>query len=156
MSPNPNPLPKRSLNPRAFYFCTRTEQVSSYLAFNFHVQFTNKNVGSLWWSLKPTRHSCVAGASKQGAIKNGRARRYACLSKQDNHQIETNSIWQKIQWSISQKKGYTTEPLMPGNVVIMLIFQLKELIKVKKVKPCRFFFLFFCDNAKKLGRSDDA
>ena len=43
---------------------------------------------------------------------------------------------------------------MPGNVVIMLIFQLKELIKVKKVKPCRFFFLsfspaFFCDNAKK-------
>ena len=64
MSPNPNPLPKRSLNPRAFYFCTRTEQVSSYLAFNFHVQFTNKNVGSLWWSLKPTRHSCVAGASK--------------------------------------------------------------------------------------------
>ena len=50
---------------------------------------------------------------------------------------------------------------MPGNVVIMLIFQLKELIKVKKVKPCRFFFLsfspaFFCDNAKKMGRSDDA
>ena len=51
---------------------------------------------------------------------------------------------------------------MPGNVVIMLIFQLKELIKVKKVKPCRFFFLsfspafFFCDNAKKVGRSDDA
>ena len=49
---------------------------------------------------------------------------------------------------------------MPGNVVIMLIFQLKELIKVKKVKLCRFFFLsfppFFCDNAKKLGRSDDA
>ena len=49
---------------------------------------------------------------------------------------------------------------MPGNVVIMLIFQLKELIKVKKVKPCRFFFLsfspLFCDNAKKLGRSDDA
>ena len=32
---------------------------------------------------------------------------------------------------------------MPGNVVIMLIFQLKELIKVKKVKPCRFFFLSF-------------
>ena len=31
---------------------------------------------------------------------------------------------------------------MPGNV-IMLIFQLKELIKVKKVKPCRFFFLSF-------------
>ena len=49
---------------------------------------------------------------------------------------------------------------MPGNIVIMLIFQLKELIKVKKVKPCRFFFLsfspFFCDNAKKLGRLDDA
>ena len=49
---------------------------------------------------------------------------------------------------------------MRGNVVIMLIFQLKELIKVKKVKLCRFFFLsfppFFCDNAKKLGRSDDA
>ena len=51
---------------------------------------------------------------------------------------------------------------MPGNVVIMLIFQLKELIKVKKVKPCRFFFLsfspafFFRDNAKKVGRSDDA
>ena len=51
---------------------------------------------------------------------------------------------------------------MPGNVVIMLIFQLKELIKVKKVKPCRFFFLsfspafFFCDNAKKVDRSDDA
>ena len=48
---------------------------------------------------------------------------------------------------------------MPGNVVIMLIFQLKELIKVKKVKPCRFFFLsfspaFFCDNAKKwVGRT---
>ena len=42
-----------------------------------------------------------------------------------------------------------------------VIFQLKELIKVKKVKPYRFFFLsfppFFCDvNAKKLGRSDDA
>ena len=63
-SPNPTPLPKRSLNPRAFYFCTRTQQVSSYLSFNFHVQFTNKNVGSLWWSLKTTRHSCVAGASK--------------------------------------------------------------------------------------------
>ena len=49
---------------------------------------------------------------------------------------------------------------MPGNVVIMLIFQLKELIKVKNVKPCSFFSLsfspFFCDNAKKLGRSDDA
>ena len=51
---------------------------------------------------------------------------------------------------------------MPGNVVIMLIFQLKELIKVKKVKPCSFFFLsfspvffFFWDNAKKVGRSDD-
>ena len=29
------------------------------LALNFHVQFTNKNVGSLWWSLKTTRHSCV-------------------------------------------------------------------------------------------------
>ena len=63
-SPNPTPLPKRSLNPRAFYFCTRTEQVSSYLSFNFHVQFTNKNVVSLWWRLKTTRHSCVAGASK--------------------------------------------------------------------------------------------
>ena len=41
---------------------------------------------------------------------------------------------------------------MPGNVVILLIFQLKELIKVKKVKPCPFFFLsffpFFRDNAK--------
>ena len=70
MSPNPTPLPKRSLNPRTFYFCTRTEQVSSYL-FNFHVQFTNKNVGSLWWSLKTTRHSCVAGGSKQGVIKTG-------------------------------------------------------------------------------------
>ena len=32
---------------------------------------------------------------------------------------------------------------MLGNVVIMLIFQLKELIKVKKVKRCRFFFLSF-------------
>ena len=35
-----------------------------------------------------------------------------------------------------------------------------ELIKVKKVKPFRFFFLFFfplfCDNAKTLGGSDDA
>ena len=58
-SPNPTPLPKRSLNPRASYFCARTEQVSFYLAFNFHVQFTNKSVGSLWWSLKPTRHIAV-------------------------------------------------------------------------------------------------
>ena len=32
---------------------------------------------------------------------------------------------------------------MPGNIVIMLIFQLKELMKIKKVKPCRFFFLSF-------------
>ena len=32
---NPNPLPKRSLNPRAFYFCARTEKVSFYLSFNF-------------------------------------------------------------------------------------------------------------------------
>ena len=63
-SPNPTALPKRSLNPRAFYFCTRTGQVSSYLSFNFHVQFTNKNVGSFLWSLKTTRHSCVAGTSK--------------------------------------------------------------------------------------------
>ena len=63
-SPNPTPLPKRSLNPSAFYFCTRTEQVSFNLSFNFHVQFTNKNVGSLWWSLKTTRCGCVAGASK--------------------------------------------------------------------------------------------
>ena len=31
---------------------------------------------------------------------------------------------------------------MPGNVVIMLIFQLKELIKAKKVKQCGFFSLF--------------
>ena len=45
---------------------------------------------------------------------------------------------------------------MPGNVVIMLVFQLhlKELIKVQKVKICRFYFLSFCpacfcDNAKK-------
>ena len=30
---------------------------------------------------------------------------------------------------------------MPGNAVIML--KLKELIKVRKVKPCRFFFLLF-------------
>ena len=51
-SPNPTPLFKRSLNLRALYFCARTEQV----AFNFHVQFTNKSVGSLWWSLKTTRH----------------------------------------------------------------------------------------------------
>ena len=63
-SPNPTPLPKCSLNPRAFYFYTRTEQVSFCLSFNFHVQFTNKNAGSLWCSLKTTRHSCVAGASK--------------------------------------------------------------------------------------------
>ena len=47
-SPNPTTLPKRSLNPRAFYFCTRTEQVSFYLLVNFRVQFTNKSVGSLW------------------------------------------------------------------------------------------------------------
>ena len=53
---------------------------------------------------------------------------------------------------------------MPGNVVIMLVFQLhlKELIKVQKVKICRFYFLSFCpacfcDNVKKkMGRSDDA
>ena len=48
---------------------------------------------------------------------------------------------------------------MPGNVVIMLIFQLKELIKVKKlnlVVSFSFPFPLFCDNAKKLGRSDDA
>ena len=32
---------------------------------------------------------------------------------------------------------------MPLNVVIMLIFQLKELIKAKKVKQCGFFSLFF-------------
>ena len=32
---------------------------------------------------------------------------------------------------------------MPGKVVIMLIFQLKELIKVKNVKPCSFFSLSF-------------
>ena len=44
---------------------------------------------------------------------------------------------------------------MPGNVVIMLIFEIRELIKVKKGQLCLFFFLFF-DNAKKLGRSDDA
>ena len=57
-SPNLTPLSKRSLNPRAFYFSTRTEQISSYLSFNFQVQFTNKNVGSLWWSLKTTRQLC--------------------------------------------------------------------------------------------------
>ena len=48
---------------------------------------------------------------------------------------------------------------MPGNVVIMLIFQLKELIKVKKLNLVFFFsflFSFFCDNPKKTGRSDDA
>ena len=32
---------------------------------------------------------------------------------------------------------------MRGNIVIMLIFQLKELIKIKEVKSCRFFFLSF-------------
>ena len=57
--PNPTPLPKRSVNPRAFYFCARTEQVSFYLSFNFHVHFTNKSLDSLWWSLKPTRHIAV-------------------------------------------------------------------------------------------------
>ena len=47
---------------------------------------------------------------------------------------------------------------MPGNVVIMLIFQLKELIKVKKLKLVVSFSFppFFCYNAQKLGRSDDA
>ena len=32
---------------------------------------------------------------------------------------------------------------MPGNVVIMLIFEIKELIKVKKDQLCRFIFLCF-------------
>ena len=58
-SPKPTPMPKRSLDARAFYFRARTEQVSFYLLFNFHVQFTNKSVGSLWWSLKTTRHLAV-------------------------------------------------------------------------------------------------
>ena len=31
---------------------------------------------------------------------------------------------------------------MPGNVVIMLMSQLKESIKVKKAKPCPFYFSF--------------
>ena len=58
-SPDPTPLPKRSLNPRAFYFCARTEQVSFYLSFNFHVHFTYTSVGSLCWSLKTTTHIAV-------------------------------------------------------------------------------------------------
>ena len=46
---------------------------------------------------------------------------------------------------------------MAGNVVIVLIFQLKELrSKINLVVSFSFPFpLFFCDNAKKLGRSDD-
>ena len=139
-SPNPIPLPKRLLNPRAFYFYTRTEQVSFYLSFNFHVQYTNKNAGSLWWSLKTTRHSCVAGASKEGAIKNGRARRYACLSKQYIvTESKQNQYGRKYNGRFHRKKD------TPPNLLEMLLwcssFKLKELIKVKKVKPCRFFFL---------------
>ena len=50
---------------------------------------------------------------------------------------------------------------MPGNAVIML--KLKELIKVRKVKPCRFFFLLFlslffskCQKTGGGGGFDDA
>ena len=78
-SPNPTPLPKRSLNSRAFYFCTRTEQVSFYLSFSFHVQFTNKSVGSLWWSLKTTRHIAVQQALRSRAREEEKAREEICV-----------------------------------------------------------------------------
>ena len=41
---------------------------------------------------------------------------------------------------------------MPGNVVIMLIFQLNLVVSFSFPFPD----FFFCDNAKKVGRSDDA
>ena len=43
---------------------------------------------------------------------------------------------------------------MPGNAVIMLIFQIKRINLSPKNEPCRSFFLFF-KNSKKLGLSDD-
>ena len=45
---------------------------------------------------------------------------------------------------------------MPGNVVIMLIFEMTRINEGQKGSTLSFLFLFFFfDNAKKLGRSDD-
>ena len=66
----------------------------------------------------------------------------------------TVNIMKKSSKKGKKAKRIRHERFMPGNAVIMLIFQIKRINLSPKKKPCRFFFVFF-KNSKKLGLSDD-
>ena len=167
-SPNPTPLPLRSINHRVFHFFFMRVREPPKGILRVFVQFqfilpTKKNktkektsiqkyAEAMWWGSPKRNHKVQAipflfvycpliflildrsvgwkiETEKKNTKKNKKSEKrrpqtlaslpWSLKTTRHDHEIDTNSIWRKL-WSIDgrfhSKKGYTTEPFMPGSV----------------------------------------